>query len=228
MISKLRIGVLVIILNFFASVATTWGQVENPSLLQMAVPSLNIAPDARGGGMGDMGAATLPDINSQYWNAAKYAFMGSKAGVSLSYTPWLRKLVNDVALVNMTGYYKLGNSDLQAISASLRYFSLGEVRIWENIGDIPIGMNPYEMAFDVAYSRKLSESYSMAVTLRYIRSDMGTDQNEESNAGNAFSADISGYLEKYVLMGNAEALWSFGFNLSNIGSKISYKGNSFP
>ena len=105
MISKLRIGVLVIILNFFASVAMIWGQVENPSLLQMAVPSLNIAPDARGGGMGDMGAATLPDINSQYWNAAKYAFMGSKAGVSLSYTPWLRKLVNDVALVNMTGYY---------------------------------------------------------------------------------------------------------------------------
>ena len=80
------------------------------------------------------------------------------------------------------------------------------------------------MAFDVAYSRKLSESYSMAVTLRYIRSDMGTDQNEESNAGNAFAADISGYLEKYVLMGNAEALWSFGFNLSNIGSKISYDG----
>ena len=226
MISKFRIGVLVIILNFFASVAMIWGQVENPSLLQMAVPSLNIAPDARGGGMGDMGAATLPDINSQYWNAAKYAFMGSKAGVSLSYTPWLRKLVNDVALVNMTGYYKLGNSDLQAISASLRYFSLGEVRIWENIGDIPIGMNPYEMAFDVAYSRKLSESYSMAVTLRYIRSDMGTDQNEESNAGNAFSADISGYLEKYVLMGNAEALWSFGFNLSNIGSKISYDGGN--
>lgn len=196
MISKFRIGVLVIILNFFASVAMIWGQVENPSLLQMAVPSLNIAPDARGGGMGDMGAATLPDINSQYWNAAKYAFMGSKAGVSLSYTPWLRKLVNDVALVNMTGYYKLGNSDLQAISASLRYFSLGEVNIWENIGEVPYGLNPYEMAFDVAYSRKLSESYSMAVTLRYIRSDMGTDQNDESNAGNAFSADISGYLEK--------------------------------
>lgn len=225
MISKFRIGALVIILNFFASVAMIWGQ-DNPSLLQMAVPSLNIAPDARGGGMGDMGAATLPDINSQYWNAAKYAFMGSKAGVSLSYTPWLRKLVNDVALVNMTGYYKLGNSDLQAISASLRYFSLGEVNIWENIGDVPYGLNPYEMAFDVAYSRKLSESYSMAVTLRYIRSDMGTDQNDESNAGNAFSADISGYLEKYVLMGNAEALWSFGFNLSNIGSKISYDGGN--
>ena len=133
MISKLRIGVLVIILNFFASVATTWGQVENPSLLQMAVPSLNIAPDARGGGMGDMGAATLPDINSQYWNAAKYAFMGSKAGVSLSYTPWLRKLVDDIDLASLTAYYKIG--ERQAVSGSIRYFSLGDISLFNESGE---------------------------------------------------------------------------------------------
>lgn len=172
--------------------------------------------------MGDNGLSTLPDVGSQYWNAAKYAFMYSKAGVSLSYTPWLRKLVNDVALVNMSGFYKLGDNDLQAIGASLRYFSLGEVPQYENLGDQPLYTNPYEMAFDVSYSRKLSENYSMAVALRYIRSDMGVDPQEEKHAGNAFAADISGYLEKYVMMGNAEALWSFGFNLSNIGSKISY------
>lgn len=225
MISKFRISAFVIILNFFVLVTTAWGQ-DSYSLLEMAVPSLNIAPDARGGGMGDMGVSTLPDVNSQYWNPAKYAFMGSKAGVSLSYTPWLRKLVNDVALVDMSGYYKLGNNDLQAVGASLRYFSLGEVNIWENIGDVPYGVNPYEMALDVSYSRKLSESYSMAVTLRYIRSDMGTDASEEKSAGNAFSADISGYLEKYVMMGSAEALWSLGFNLSNMGSKISYDGGN--
>ncbi len=197
---------------------------ENTAILEMAVPSLNIAPDARGGAMGDNGSASLPDVNSQYWNAAKYAFMESKAGVSISYTPWLRKLVNDVALVNMSGYYKLGNSDLQALGASLRYFSLGEIGLWENIGDnMPTNfVNPYEMSFDLSYSRKLSESYSMAVTLRYIRSDMGTDGNEEKYAGNAFAADISGYLERYVVLGNAESLWSFGFNMSNIGSKISY------
>lgn len=225
MISKFRISAFVIILNLFVLVTTAWGQ-DSYSLLEMAVPSLNIAPDARGGGMGDMGVSTLPDVNSQYWNPAKYAFMGSKAGVSLSYTPWLRKLVNDVALVDMSGYYKLGSNDLQAVGASLRYFSLGEVNIWENIGDVPYGVNPYEMALDVSYSRKLSESYSMAVTLRYIRSDMGTDASEEKSAGNAFSADISGYLEKYVMMGSAEALWSFGFNLSNMGSKISYDGGN--
>ena len=223
MIRNLKIGVLTLLLSFFTSITMVWGQ-EEYSLLQMAVPSLNIAPDARGGGMGDLGVSTLPDISSQYWNAAKYPFMYSKGGVSLSYTPWLRKLVNDVALVNMSGYYKIGNSDLQAIGASLRYFSLGEVGMWENIGDIPYYTNPYEMALDVSYSRKLSNAFSMGVTLRYIRSDMGTDASEEKYAGTAFAADISGYLEKYVVMGSAEALWSFGFNLSNIGSKISYDG----
>lgn len=221
MIRKFRIGVLVIMLGLFVSSAVKAQEIQY-SPIEMAVPSLIIAPDARGGAMGDNGLSTLPDVGSQYWNAAKYAFMYSKAGVSLSYTPWLRKLVNDVALVNMSGFYKLGDNDLQAIGASLRYFSLGEVPQYENLGDQPLYTNPYEMAFDVSYSRKLSENYSMAVALRYIRSDMGVDPQEEKHAGNAFAADISGYLEKYVMMGNAEALWSFGFNLSNIGSKISY------
>lgn len=207
----------------FAATSQLFAQ-ERAALLEMAVPSLNIAPDARGGAMGDNGASSLPDVNSQYWNASKYAFMESKAGVSISYTPWLRKLVNDVALVNMSGYYKLGNSDMQAIGASVRYFSLGEIGLWENVGDnVPTNfVNPYEMSFDMSYSRKLSDSYSMGVTLRYIRSDMGTDGNEEKYAGNAFAADISGYLERYVILGNAESLWSFGYNISNIGSKISY------
>lgn len=223
MIRKFRIGVLVIMLGLFVSSAVkAEGDDIKYSPIEMAVPSLIIAPDARGGAMGDNGLSTLPDVGSQYWNAAKYAFMYSKAGVSLSYTPWLRKLVNDVALVNMSGFYKLGDNDMQAIGASLRYFSLGEVPQYENLGDQPLYTNPYEMAFDVSYSRKLSENYSMAVALRYIRSDMGVDPQEEKHAGNAFAADISGYLEKYVMMGNAEALWSLGFNLSNIGSKISY------
>lgn len=194
-----------------------------------AVPSLSIAPDARGGAMGDNGASTTPDVNSQYWNPAKYAFMYSKAGVSLSYTPWLRKLVSDVALANLSGYYKIGSNDLQAIGASLRYFSLGEVPYNPVSGETTGGysVNPYEMAFDVSYSRKLSESYSMAVAMRYIRSDMGNDPSDESRVpGSAFSADISGYLEKYVILGQAEALWSFGYNISNIGTKISYDGGT--
>ena len=193
--------------------------------INTAVPSLSIAPDARGGGMGDNGVATLPDVNSQYWNPAKYVFNYSQAGVSLSYTPWLRKLVNDVALVNLSGYYKLGSDDRQAIGASLRYFSFGEVQNNdENSGATLMTLNPYEMALDVSYSRKLSEAFSMAVALRYIRSDQGADPTAEMVPGNAFSADIAGYLERYVIMGQAEALWSFGFNVSNIGNKISYDG----
>ena len=193
--------------------------------INTAVPSLSIAPDARGGGMGDNGVATLPDVNSQYWNPAKYACNSSQAGVSLSYTPWLRKLVNDVALVNLSGYYKLGSDDRQAIGASLRYFSFGEVQNNdEQSGATLMTLNPYEMALDVSYSRKLSDAFSMAVALRYIRSDRGADPSAEMVPGNAFSADIAGYLERYVIMGQAEALWSFGFNISNIGTKISYDG----
>jgi len=198
---------------------------ENFSPINTAVPSLSIAPDARGGSMGDNGVASGPDIASQYWNPAKYAFSYSQAGVGLSYTPWLRKLVNDVALAYLSGFYKIGQNDNQAIGASLRYFTLGEIALYELGGEnVPYNyMNPYEMAIDVSYSRKLSESYSMAVALRYIRSDM-SDQSNEMTAGNSFAADIAGYIEKYVMLGNSESLWTFGFNVSNIGTKISYDG----
>lgn len=220
---------LVVVGSLLMGLTTVWAadgdNIKNKfSPINTAVPSLSIAPDARGGAMGDNGASTLPDVNSQYWNAAKYAFMESKAGVSLSYTPWLRKLVNDVALANLSGYYKIGESGMQAVGASLRYFSLGDVPQQGYDGDIPVYVTPYEMAVDVSYSRKLSEAYSMAVALRYIRSDMGVDASDEKQAGSAFAADISGYLEKYVILGNSECLWSFGFNASNIGTKISYNG----
>lgn len=221
-----RISLLVVAFGLFMSLTSVWAQDKDKfSPINTAVPALSIAPDARGGAMGDNGVATTPDVNSQYWNPAKYAFQYSKAGVSLSYTPWLRKLVNDVALAYLAGYYKLGNSDMQAIGASVRYFSLGEIT--ENDEGSGAAINttsPYEMAFDVSYSRKLSEYYSMAVALRYIRSDMGTSADGESQAGDAFSADISGYMEKYVMLGSSECLWTFGFNVSNIGTKISFNG----
>lgn len=221
-----RISLLVVAFGLFMSLTSVWAEDKDKfSPINTAVPALSIAPDARGGAMGDNGVATTPDVNSQYWNPAKYAFQYSKAGVSLSYTPWLRKLVNDVALAYLAGYYKLGNSDMQAIGASVRYFSLGEIT--ENDEGSGAAINttsPYEMAFDVSYSRKLSEYYSMAVALRYIRSDMGTSADGESQAGDAFSADISGYMEKYVMLGSSECLWTFGFNVSNIGTKISFNG----
>lgn len=225
-----------VISTLLLSLLTSWGiyAADDKNIktklspLRTAVPSLDIAPDARGGAMGDNGVATTPDIASQYWNPAKYAFHESKAGVALSYTPWLRKLVNDMGLGYLTGYYKIGSQDNQAIAASLRYFSLGEVMdgdgAWGNTG---LTYNPYELAFDVSYSRKLSPYYSMAVAFRYIRSDMNVSgDNSEMSAGNAFAADISGYLEKYVYVGNSESLWSFGFNVSNIGTKVSYNGGT--
>lgn len=224
-----KISVLVLLLGVFLSMASVKAEDDKNkfSPINTAVPALSIAPDARGGAMGDNGVATTPDVNSQYWNPAKYAFQYSKAGVSLSYTPWLRKLVNDVALANLSGYYKIGDSDMQAIGGSLRYFSLGEITEKdEGSNQIINTMSPYEMAVDVSYSRKLSEFYSMGVALRYIRSDFGVSADAEPQAGNAFAADISGYLEKYVMLGNSECLWSFGFNVSNIGTKISYDGGT--
>ena len=195
------------------------------------VTSLSITPDARGASMGDLGAATDPDVNSQFWNASKYAFASSQAGVSLSYTPWLRKLVNDIFLANVAGYWKVGGGDNQAVSASLRYFSLGEITSKDYEGAVMSSINPFEMAFDLGYSRKLSESYSMGVVLRYIYSDLGfTDggSSDRTKGASAFAADISGYFTTYPIIGRNECQWSIGWNISNIGSKVGYSGGNNP
>ena len=197
--------------------------------LTTGVTSLSITPDARGASMGDLGAATEADANSQFWNPSKYAFAYSRAGVSLSYTPWLRKIVNDIYLANLAGYYKIGGSDNQAISASLRYFSLGEVQATDGDGAMISTINPFEMAVDAGYSRKLSEKFAMGVTLRFIYSDLGYGSmmnTGESSSATAFAADISGYYTTFPVIGRNECQWSLGFNLSNIGSKVNYnKGN---
>ena len=193
------------------------------------VTTLNIAPDARGGSMGDLGAATDPDVNSQYWNPSKYAFAFSSAGVSVSYTPWLRKLVNDINLAYVAGYWKFGGNDLQALSASLRYFSLGSVPTYDNSGTLQNTVNPYEMALDLGYSRKLSSSFSMGVVFRFIYSDMGfggLSSAEDMSGAAAFAADISGYQTVYPIIGRSECQFSWGFNISNIGSKVSYDGGT--
>lgn len=193
----------------------------NPILT--AMPSLQIAPDARGGGMGDVGSATMPDVYSQHWNAAKYPFISTDAGLAFSYTPWLSNLINDINMLYASGYWKFGNDKLNAISTSLRYFSLGDIEIAHPSGEFWESVSPHEFAFDVAYSRRLTQTFSGAVTLRYIRADYSVG-SDESTAGNAFSADIAGYNESYFYMGRSEALLGLGFNISNIGSKISYDG----
>ena len=208
---------------FILFAGKSFAQQYNP--IPVAVPSLQIAPDARGGGMGDIGVASMPDVYSQYWNAAKYPFVTSNGGFSISYTPWLSKLVNDIDLVYVSGFWKFGNENLNALSASLRYFSLGNVDIFDQNTDYVMAVSPNELAFDVAYSRKLSETFSGAVTLRYIRADYSTG-SDEITPGNAFSADISGYNESYLNLGRSEALLGLGFNISNIGTKISYDGGN--
>lgn len=188
------------------------------------VTSLAIAPDSRGGGMGDIGAATDPDVNSQYWNPAKYPFTISRAGLAVSYTPWLRKLVNDIDLAYVAGYYRIG--DWQAISASLRYFSLGEVPITGSMGEQLSSISPYEMAVDVAYSRMLSQRFSAAVALRFIYSDLAYNRDEGMRPGKAFGADIALFYSDYIMIGQRECMINWGLNLSNIGSKISYDGGN--
>lgn len=191
-----------------------------------SVTSQMIAPDARAAGMGDVGAATDPDVNSQYWNPAKYPFCISRAGVSLNYTPWLRQLVSDMDLAYLSGYYRIG--DYSAVSASLRYFSLGEVMTnYDSTTGESNGMtiNPYEMSFDVAYSLMLSEKFSLAAAVRWIYSDLTYDYTDDTSPGSAFAADIACYYNDYINIGARECQLGIGLNISNIGSKITFGGD---
>lgn len=231
---QLKILVSLILMQAMAAM-NAYAQEDNKDQFNpvtTGVTSLSITHDARGASMGDLGAATEPDVNSQFWNASKYAFASSRAGASISYTPWLRKLVNDIFLANISGYWKIGSGDNQAISASMRYFSLGEITDTDNEGAVLSNVNPFEMAFDIGYSRKLSDKYSMGVVLRYIYSDLGYNSSysaaEQAKGASAFAADISGYFTTYPIIGRNECQWSFGWNISNIGSKVSYNGGSDP
>ena len=223
----------IVAIALMATALTAWSQddIKNTEFnpVTTGVTSLSITPDARGASMGDLGAATEADVNSQFWNPSKYAFAYSQAGVSLSYTPWLRKIVNDIYLANLSAFYKIGSGDNQAVSASLRYFSLGEVMATDGDGAVLSTINPFEMSVDLGYSRKLSEKFSMGVVLRYIYSDLGySDMNtgDQTSSASAFSADLSGYYTTYPVIGRNECQWSLGFNVSNVGSKVSYnKGN---
>jgi hypothetical protein len=189
----------------------------NPEIY--GVTSLAIAPDARAGAMGDMGVATDADANSQYWNCAKYPWNIARAGVSASYTPWLRKITTGINLANLSGFYRIG--DYSALSASLRYFGMGEVTT--TAGDY--SFSPYEMAVDVAYSRLLTQTFSMGVAMRFILSNMNYDPAQDAALGKAFAADISMYRQGYFYAGNRECSMSWGISLSNIGTKINM-GNS--
>ena len=203
---------------------TAWAddkkEIFNP--VRTSVTSQGIAPDARAAGMGDVGAATEADVYSQFWNPAKYPFAISRAGVGLSYTPWLRQLVNDIGLAYMSGYYRIG--DYAALSAGIRYFSLGEVSTYDGpsggSGAPSLTIRPYEMSVDVAYSLMLSDKFSIAAGVRWIYSDLTYSYTDNTTPGSAFAADLGMYYQNYVNLGQRECQLGVGMNISNIGSKI--------
>jgi hypothetical protein len=195
------------------------GQVNT---ITTAVPFLTIAPDSRAGAMGDAGVASSPDANSAHWNASKFAFIDSKSGFSLSYTPWLKALVPDINLYYLSGFYKI--DDKQTIAASLLYFALGEITSTNERGEIIGQLKPNEFAIDLSFARKIAEKLSGGVSLRYIYSDLTNGLTaEDSKAGMAVAGDVSVYYLTNVRLGQTPAQLSFGANISNIGNKISYR-----
>ena len=215
------IGLSFIIYHLSFSSAAAQDKINEFNAVEHAVISQTIAPDARAAGLGDVGVATDPDVNSQYWNPAKYPFCISRAGISLNYTPWLRQLVSDIDLAYVAGYYRIG--DYSAISGSVRYFSLGEVMT--SLDENAMTVKPYEMSIDAAYSLMLSEKFSMAAGIRWIYSDLRYDYTEDASPASAFAADLAFYYNTFFVMGQRECQLGLGLNFSNIGSKISYFGD---
>lgn len=214
----LWVGILVPRTNAQSRTSTT-----GANTITTGVPFLTIAPDSRAGAMGDAGVATSPDVNSQHWNPAKYAFAESEMGIALSYTPWLRNLVSDINLAYLVGYKRL--DDQQTMSASLRYFSLGDISFMSEYGDPTGQQSPNEFAIDMGYTRLLSDNFSGAVAIRYIRSDLTGGQmvnNTETHAGNTFAADVAFYYQNQIRLNRKNSTIAAGIDISNIGGKISY------
>lgn len=193
-------------------------------------PFLRISPDARSGGLGDQGVATSPDGFSQFWNPSKYVFGTSYSGVGLSYTPYMNKLTSDVFLLNGTFYTFLGEEERSTLAASIYYFNMGEIQLNELLGNniVEKGISkPNEFALDVSYGLKLADVYSMAVTARYVRSDLFNNVDNSSaqtKAANTFAVDVTGYFqsEKSSSFGNYEGRWRAGWGLFNMGPKLDY------
>lgn len=191
-------------------------------VITTAVPFLLVPGDARSAGMADMGVATSPDTYSQQWNPAKYAFAEDAQGVGISYVPYLRKLVSDINVGQLNYYNRI--NERSAFAGSLRYFNLGEIQARDNPIAEPVILSPNQFSLDLSYALKLSETFSMAVTGRYIHSDLRLQTSfEDASAANSFSADISGYYQGEVeRYSSFDGRWRAGFNISNIGPKIKY------
>ena len=198
-----------------------FAQEDRDRVITTAVPFLLVAADARAAGLGDQGVATSPDVFSQQWNPAKYAFATRENGVAVAYTPYLSEIVNDIFLGSLNYYHKI--NDRSAAAASLRYFSLGNIETRTSFEDFPLIVNPNELTFDVSYALKLSETFSMAVAGRYLRSDLGLRDNEDLGAASTFGVDVAAYYEgEQLTLSNFDARWRLGAAIANIGPKMKY------
>lgn len=193
-----------------------------PQPITTGVPFLLIAADARAGGMGDIGVATSADAFSQQWNPSKYAFSINQSGFGVTYTPYLSSLVNDIFLGNLTYFNRI--NERSAFAGSFRYFSLGEIELRDTFDQEPLIQSPNEFTFDMTYALRLSDRFSMAVTGRYLRSDLRIQAStEDASAASSFAVDISGYYQsEEISMSDFNGRWRGGFNISNIGPKIKY------
>ncbi len=217
--SVLLLTSLLVISNFVKAQSGIVGQDSSQRVITTAVPFLSITPDSRSGGMGDAGVAISPDANSVHWNPSKLAFIDSKMGFSLSYSPWLAKIINDMSLSYLSGYYKLSKE--QTIAVSLRYFDMGDIYFTDAQNNPQGDFNPKELAVDATYARMLSEDFSLGITLRYVNSNLTgqfSTATIEAKPANTVAADVSAYYNKDIKIGNL----AFGANISNIGAKVTY------
>ncbi len=192
--------------------------------IQTSLPFLTIAPDSRSGSMGDVGVASTPDVNSMHWNIGKFAFIESKGGFAISYTPWLRNLIPDINLAYLTGFYKV--DDQQVVTGSLRYFSLGNIVFTDMTGTVTGQYNPNEFAVDAGYSRLFTDNFSGGIAFRYIRSDLTSGQNtadgQETKPGTSFAADLGFYYQNDIDVGTSDGQWAAGVSITNMGTPVSY------
>ncbi|MEQ8242982.1 type IX secretion system outer membrane channel protein PorV [Fulvivirga sp.] len=219
--------IVVITVSYTSVSAQLVGQDSTRRVITTAVPFLTITPDARAGGMGDAGVATSADANSVHWNPAKLVFVNNDVGFSLSYTPWLGKIINDMSVNYLSGYYKFAKE--QAVAVSMKYFDLGEIFFTDNDGNSTGDFNPREVAVDATYSRMLSQKLSVGITARYIHSNLTgnfTSSNPTSGAdakpGNSVAADIAVFYSKDLLLSGTNSNLALGAVISNIGSKLTY------
>jgi hypothetical protein len=234
MLKGLRSGLIVLLTGSLFFMATNLsgqkginsGELAGAELntIQTSLPFLTIAPDSRSGAMGDAGVASTPDVNSLHWNVGKYAFIDSKGGFAISYTPWLRNLIPDINLAYLTGFYRF--DEQQVVSASLRYFSLGNIVFTDLTGTVTGQYNPNEFAVDAGYSRLFTEHLSGGIAFRFIRSDLTSGQHtadgQETKPGISFAADLGFYYQRDIDVGPSDGQWAAGASLTNLGTPVSY------